>query len=77
MDLIEYLPSESAVLSTVFVILFIPIIYLVLSGPSFDEPVEYHVPSPVQCHPDWEGKELDEPFTKAEGPSFEQTNDFG
>ena len=69
MELPDYLLSRSAVLSAVFVTLFIPILYFFLSEPSYEEPVDYDVPVPEQCHREWDGKILDEPSIKALPPT--------
>ncbi|KAF2237812.1 Aldedh-domain-containing protein [Viridothelium virens] len=66
-ELTDLIPSEAAVLSAIFLILFVPILYIILSGPSFEEPVEYDVPVPEQCRQGWDGKILDEPSIKASG----------
>ncbi|KAL9092820.1 MAG: hypothetical protein Q9165_004238 [Trypethelium subeluteriae] len=59
-ELTDLFSLEAAVLSTILLILFVPILYIVLSGPSFEEPVKYDASgsTAIQCYCPANGKFL-------------------
>jgi hypothetical protein len=63
MEVIDFL-SKEAVLTAFLLLLFSPILYFGLSASSYDDPVEYNVPTPEQCRPGWDGEILSEPSIK-------------
>ena len=64
METLQHLAPDSLALLAFLFILFLPILYFFLSESAFEDAVEYHVPIPEQCGPEWQGKVLDSPSIK-------------